>query len=125
MEADCAAVQWLTVAAGLKYGSITVFGLLESAWTRKEIEAAVAKNVKKIKLNPALVCEVVDVDFLELSAEKVARRLRSCDYRPYLELGLALLLWRSGQAEIIAGVNVANAGDKNPGQIWTGLSDFW
>jgi hypothetical protein len=105
LNTDCATVRWLSVAAGLKYGSITFFGMLQSNWSRQEITESVARNVGKAKRDPTFVCEVVEVDFLKISSEAIAQRLKSCDYRPYLELGLALLLWYGGQAEFLDGVN--------------------
>jgi len=104
METDCEAVKWLTVAAGLKYGSITFFGVLESNWSRQEIIESVAQNIQKAKKDPMRVCEVIEVDFLKISPSAVIQRLKSCDYRPYLELGLALLLWRNGEATFLDGV---------------------
>jgi hypothetical protein len=38
------------------------------------------------------------------------------DYRPYLELGLALLLWRKGEAEIVDGVHEVQAANEGPRQ---------
>lgn len=105
LNTDCATVRWLTVAAGLKYGSITFFGIFQSNWSRQEITESVARNVEKAKHDPTFVCEVVEVDFLKISVEAIAQRLKSCDYRTYLELGLALLLWRDGKAEFPDGVN--------------------
>ena len=107
METDGTNVQWLAVAAGLKFGSFTVFGLLESSWSRAEIEEAVARNTEKARMNPALVCEVVEVDFIEASTREVTRRLKVCDYRPYLELGVALVLWAKDKAQITDGMNDA------------------
>jgi hypothetical protein len=104
METDGTSVRWLTVAAGLKDGSITLFGVLESSWSKEEILKSVGRNVAKARRNRALVCEVVDVEFLRVTDEKIANRLKSHDYRPYLELGLALLLWQKGKAEFTEGV---------------------
>ena len=104
METDGMSVRWLTMAAGLKLGSHTFFGLLESPWSKEEIRSAVAQNVERARRDSTRVCQVVEVDFLKLSPEAVGQRLKSSDYRPYLELGLALLLWRSGNAEIIEGI---------------------
>lgn len=104
METDGTSVRWLTMAAGLKFGSHTFFGLLESEWSKEEIRSAVARNVKQAARDKTRVCQVVEVDFLKLSPESVGKRLKVHDYRPYLELGLALLLWRKGDAEIIEGM---------------------
>jgi len=104
METDGTSVRWLTVAAGLKYGSFTLFGVLESSWSKEEILKSVCRNVVKARRNRALVCEVVGVEFLRVTDEEIANRLKSHDYRPYLELGLALLLWQKGEAEFIEGI---------------------
>lgn len=104
METDAISVRWLSVAAGLKYGSITVFGVLESPWSRQQIQKSVALNVSKAKRNSTRVCEVVEVEFLEVTEKAIANRLKTHDYRPYLELGLALLLWERESAQFIKGV---------------------
>jgi hypothetical protein len=104
METDGVSVRWLTMAAGLKYGSHTFFGMLESGWSKQEIQRAVARNVEQAARDRTHVCQVVEVDFLELSPKSVGQRLRGHDYRPYLELGLALLLWRNRDATILEGV---------------------
>jgi hypothetical protein len=103
LETDGTAVQWLGVAAGLKYGSFTAFGMLKTSRTKQEIQESVAENLKKIKRDPTHVIQVTSVEFLALTPEKIAARLTACDYRPYLELGLALLLWSKGEAEILDG----------------------
>jgi hypothetical protein len=107
MDTDGTSVRWLTMAAGLKFGSHTFFGLLESQWSKDEIEAAIASNVQHAMKSPTHVCQVVEVGFVELSPKAIAQRLKRHDYRPYLELGVALLLWRNGDAEIIEGVQEA------------------
>jgi len=104
VETDGVSVRWLALAAGLKLGSHTFFGLLESPWSQEEIRKAVAQNVERAKSDSTRVCQVVEVDFLKLTSEAVGRRLKTNDYRPYLELGLALLLWRNGEAEIVDGI---------------------
>ena len=114
MVTDGTTVRWLTMAVGLKFGSHTFFGLLESPWSKEEIESAVARNVEHAKRSATHVCQVVEVDFLELSQKAVAQRLRSHDYRPYLELGLALLLWRKGEAEITDGVQTPFSNKQKP-----------
>jgi hypothetical protein len=115
METDGTSVRWLTLAAGFKFGSHTFFGLLETPWSKREIQTAVAQNIERAKRYSTRVCQVVEVDFLELSPKAVAQRLRSHDYRPYLELGLALLLWRNGDAEITEGIQTPFS-NKKPGQ---------
>lgn len=105
MDTDGQDVKWLTLAAGFKYGSMTFFGLLESQWSEAEIRAAILRNVQMVERDPTRPCEVVDVEFIEVSPEAIVRRLKSHDYRPYLELGFALLLWRKGEAEFTEGVH--------------------
>lgn len=103
LDTDGGSAQWLTIAAGLKYGSITLYGVLESNVSCREIEGAVLRNVKRLQKDPTHLCQVTSVEFLELSPKSVGARLKICNYRPYLELGLALLLWKQGDATILGG----------------------
>jgi hypothetical protein len=102
IETDGQAINWLTVAAGLKYGSITVFGVLETDKSQHDIASSVESNLNRMRKDPTHVCQVTATEFLKISAKEVLKRLKVCDYRPYLELGLSLLLWKKGEATVIS-----------------------
>ena len=103
LNTDGRGVHWLTVVAGLKYGSITLFGVLHSDTSCREIEESVKKNVKQLQQDPTHLCQVTSVEFLKISPMSVGARLKIFNYRPYLEVGLALLLWKQGDADILDG----------------------
>ena len=93
------AVQWLCLAAGLKLGSFTFFGVVQTQLGRSEIEAAFQRTRSEY-VSRRLAHEVVGLDFLPLNSEAVAARLAILNYRPYMELGLALALWSRGEASV-------------------------
>lgn len=101
IDIDHTRIRWITVAAGLKYSSFTVFGVVETNLSVDAITESVKGIVARARSNPSIPCQVIDVSFLEISVESVMQRLATCDYRPYFELGLALLLWLKGQAEFV------------------------
>jgi hypothetical protein len=49
------------------------------------------------------ICQVTSVEFLKITEKAVDARLKICNYRAYMELGLALLLWTRGKASILDG----------------------
>lgn len=103
LETDGKFVDWLTVAVGLKYGSFALLGILESDLPCCEIEESVFSNVKRLQRDPTHICQVTSVEFIKVSVESVNSRLKISNYRAYMELGLALLLWRRGEAHILDG----------------------
>jgi hypothetical protein len=66
---------------------------------RSEIEAAFQRTRSEY-VSRRLAHEVVGLDFLPLNSEAVAARLAILNYRPYMELGLALALWSRGEASV-------------------------
>jgi hypothetical protein len=93
-------VKWVTLAAGLKFGSFTFFGVVETDYNRDQIRKMFEKN-RQSHLRSGLAHEVVDIEFVKIDPRIVAERLALENYRPYYELGLALLLWLQGKAELL------------------------
>lgn len=104
LQTDGKGVVWLALAAGLKYGSITLFGVLESEASDGEIQKNVRLNVKQMERDSTHICQVTDVEFIDITGKEIIKRLSVHNYRAYTELGLALLLWRQNEARFLAGI---------------------
>lgn len=94
-------VKWVALAAGLKLGSFAFFGVVETEYDRDQVLKMFQEN-RRTYVKHNLGHEVIDIDFVKIEANAVAERLKTENFRPYMELGLALLLWLNGKAEIKA-----------------------
>jgi len=87
-------IEWMALIVGLRLGSYSLYGEVRPKLTAEQIE-------REYFPNRGCLNKISKISFIEFTPAAIAKRLQTRDLTNLCKLGLALCLWRCGQAEIL------------------------